>query len=555
MKRSTCWLRLKRHESGQSLVLIALMLLVLVAFIGLSVDVGNAYSRQRSDQAAASAAAFSAMNAYVRGIKVDTQLRDYILTSLQENSVPVTQLQPVGTYASNGYTAWAQYLDPTGAHLANVGAGTVPAGFKFIRVTVIEDVRTHFANLVGRPTLTVSADAYATTCSAVNGVYPLTFDHQALNGVGLGDNFTVTNEKFTGNVGHLDWDGGSGGTSELVAAWTGGGTLAQGFVENAEIQNKLHPGNTTPTISRGDAVPGKPAPQINNKLEVGDWLYVASGNREALNPVLSQHEAAGTEMILPLHSLDNNDYGKAPTYAGESYTYGVWGDDKPAGHSEVKEQAGGGDNSGFKVVKFARVRMISHDIHGTSATYSFQFLGIVEDLSTARACTVSGGTSDPPTAAPTNTLAVPTPTNTPVGVPTDTPVVPTNTPVGAPTNTPAVPTNTPGVPTNTPIPTTYRVNIQVRWLNNKGEQVNPPNNVSGYTVTGSASPGGASCSYINSSTLQCTYTGGDTTAMLVATGSSFTITHSNLPGGWTAVQGIGTFSCSSDCTHTVVNQK
>ncbi len=51
----------KRQQSGQSAVLMAFMILVLVAMVALSVDVGNAYGQQRRVQTISNAGAKAGM--------------------------------------------------------------------------------------------------------------------------------------------------------------------------------------------------------------------------------------------------------------------------------------------------------------------------------------------------------------------------------------------------------------------------------------------------------------------------------------------------------------
>ena len=52
-----------RHQAGQSIVILAITLVVLVAMVGLSVDVGIAYAQQRRVQSIANAGALAGMHA------------------------------------------------------------------------------------------------------------------------------------------------------------------------------------------------------------------------------------------------------------------------------------------------------------------------------------------------------------------------------------------------------------------------------------------------------------------------------------------------------------
>ena len=59
---------LRTKTRGQSIPLIALLIVVLIGAVGLSVDVGNNYAQQRNTVRATNASALAGMNAMIRPI-------------------------------------------------------------------------------------------------------------------------------------------------------------------------------------------------------------------------------------------------------------------------------------------------------------------------------------------------------------------------------------------------------------------------------------------------------------------------------------------------------
>ena len=71
---------------GQSIPLIALLIVVLVGAVGLAVDVGNNYAQQRNTVRATNAAALAGMNAMIQGGS-DQNIKQVVQQSLRSNSV------------------------------------------------------------------------------------------------------------------------------------------------------------------------------------------------------------------------------------------------------------------------------------------------------------------------------------------------------------------------------------------------------------------------------------------------------------------------------------
>ena len=123
-------------ESGQSFVLLAIMLVVLFGILALVLDGGNLYTKRRSAQNAADAGALAGA-------------RELCL-----NKDPAQALYKAQQYSEvhNG---------PTSA--------TIAVGTDVVTVTAHITTNTYFAHLIGFPTATVEATAAAGCFSATFG--------------------------------------------------------------------------------------------------------------------------------------------------------------------------------------------------------------------------------------------------------------------------------------------------------------------------------------------------------------------------------------------------
>jgi Flp pilus assembly protein TadG len=341
------------QQSGQTIVLIALLALILIAVVGLSVDVGRAYERQRQNQTGANSASLSGMSAYLQG-RSDTAIKDAILETLKQNKLN----NPNQVASNQSSTAnidqvnfHATYMNTNGDWLGDVGSmagGVAPSDVRFIQVSTTEPVGTSFANVVGRDSLSVQAKAYATMCTPKDGIYPLTFDSFMLNGKIPGDTVTISTHPAQGNFGSLDWMNDNNSAGSTALAWRGVGSLRNGFSE----------GSTQSSIG--------PTSQINGLLEPGDWMNGDTGvsNSSATGAELDWHIAHQTVMTFPLH--DGGGVGA--------------------------NTAGSGSNRDYKFSKMARFIMISYNLSGQGSIV-LQYMG----ESRGEACLTAG---DPDTQPP-----------------------------------------------------------------------------------------------------------------------------------------------------------
>ncbi|MGC8950067.1 pilus assembly protein TadG-related protein [Chloroflexus sp.] len=315
-----------RRMRGQSIPLLALMIVVLIGMVALSVDVGRTFSEERRAVAAANAASLSAMNTYIRRPAGTTNkvIYDSIVNSLRSNGIDIEN--------NPNIRMEAYYLNGRGEPIEG-GArinpdGTVaPDNVAYIQVNLEGDVDTFFARVVNQNQLPIGATAYAGTCPPTDGVYPIAVNNEYIsgnefrnpgdaNGDGKPDNnwqkltsgtykgFTKmrlypTDGNLPGQFGWLRWLDGRGASGanansnqELELALTGTGSLSKGFME-------VVPWPAT-NLPRPASYPERPG-----ELNVGDWVYGSSGynNSVGVRNALDAHIAAGTRMVLPIYDV------------------------------------------------------------------------------------------------------------------------------------------------------------------------------------------------------------------------------------------------------------
>ncbi|PDW02380.1 pilus assembly protein TadG-related protein [Candidatus Viridilinea mediisalina] len=352
----------QRRAPGQSLPLIALMILVLVAMVGLSVDVGNTFNEERRAVAAANAASLAAMNQVIRAGALDTNQVVYnsIVSSLRSNGIDVA---PHGqTPTGNQMVLRAFYLDPQGRLLDGMPeilpiAVDIPNNVGFIQVTLSGDVDTYFARVVGRNDLPIGATAYAGQCSMGQGVYPIMVYQGNIDG----DQMRKPNPPDANNDGIID-DGwrviNSGPHAGRTARWVYN-TESAAPGSFAFVRWLSHPSNNnSPTLAeslRGEgnlsmgfeeapypsSDPPSDYPSRPGELNEGDWVHSSAGLMASVAPVIQSHVDAGTIMTLPIYD----------------------------------RVSGQGQNVVFRVVSFGRFVILNWHTQGQHSYFDMVYLG------------------------------------------------------------------------------------------------------------------------------------------------------------------------------------
>ncbi len=336
--------RRSRRVRGQSSILLALMIVVLIGFIGLSVDVGNAYGQQRRVQAAANAGALAAMGSVLanntnNGVWSDVQrtLVGNRINATAPYSYRVDYVKTDGTVETLGEWNGSTSYVPNGSSAA-------PANIDRIQVTATEKVSTFFARVLGTSELPVSANGVACFGDYGFGVYPLgvpitlrppagtTPGHtvflsngtqlsstdsrygkwgSAMQGMTIRFPIAQGNDFIAGiHVPWLNWGGqdqtvngvtytsvpGANSASTLGAAWTYPGTLSNGFLE---------------AISADSA---KPNTKPMRKLQRGDWISGDPGVKATLKDQLDTMRTNRTDVVLPFYDVSNGTNGSNAAY-------------------------------------------------------------------------------------------------------------------------------------------------------------------------------------------------------------------------------------------------
>lgn len=158
--------RLERDENqvGQSLVIIALLMVTILAFLGLLVDGGRAYEGRRVSQNAADASAYAGARALSTRAGNDSGADSSVLGVID------TFALANGAVSASNVTAY--YVDENGAQLAAVGGGSIPSSATGVRVFIRLSFQPFLINLASGG----GAAAVGARATAQSGL-PTKMDH------------------------------------------------------------------------------------------------------------------------------------------------------------------------------------------------------------------------------------------------------------------------------------------------------------------------------------------------------------------------------------------
>ncbi len=159
-----------RGERGQMVVLFAISLVAMLLVVGLVIDGGFAYARNRSTQNAADFAA-------VAGTRIiGEELVQKANGTVNVTATDVTAAVQAALTANDSQLDSAQYVDGDGTSLGNVvGAGSIPSGAVGIVVSARTTWRPFFLGVMGVSSWSAGSTATATTpgSSTGGGVLPV----------------------------------------------------------------------------------------------------------------------------------------------------------------------------------------------------------------------------------------------------------------------------------------------------------------------------------------------------------------------------------------------
>lgn len=145
------------HHSapGQSIVLAALAMVVLVAMVGLGLDGANAFAQRRNTANAADAASMAGTTKLLSLVQKDkkTTTGTPILTEVQ------SYLESHKLNNALGYTWTATYVDKDLKDVSTVTSGSIPSDARGVKVYTTYTFPTTFMAVMGRTNLTVNGTA------------------------------------------------------------------------------------------------------------------------------------------------------------------------------------------------------------------------------------------------------------------------------------------------------------------------------------------------------------------------------------------------------------
>lgn len=183
----------KHSEKGQALILLTLAVIGLVGFGALAIDGGRVLSDRRHAQNAADAAVYSAALANAKG----------------QNITSAAQARAT----SNGYDGGV--ASDVAVTVASTPTGVCPSTGKDITVTIVSDVQTTFARVIGRNQVRNTVTATARACDYyITGGSPL-YNGNAVTALNTGScNGRPTKNLYVGGSGQLQiWGSGMGSAS------------------------------------------------------------------------------------------------------------------------------------------------------------------------------------------------------------------------------------------------------------------------------------------------------------------------------------------------------
>ncbi len=229
-------LRRRDDESGQSIVIIALMLTGLIAIAVLVFDAGMAYAQRRQMQNAADAGAIAGARRLSLALPGETNTDSQVYNAIHEYTITRNGAQSfVATYYPGGQTVGS--------------TSPVPSGAIGVIVTPTLTSPTFFGSVLNLPNRSAAASAFASFGGIVemdDGVYPIAVSSQNFQ---IGQTYTLFSGAGTGNFGWLGWAG-SPSASVLCTSLT-------------------PPGNSQTYVNPNDP--------NDHALTIGDWLQGTTG--------------------------------------------------------------------------------------------------------------------------------------------------------------------------------------------------------------------------------------------------------------------------------------
>jgi hypothetical protein len=223
-----------KEERGQALIIIAISLVVLAAFVGLAIDGGQLYTNRRKTQNGSDAAALAGtrlLATFINECQPGNSAND---ASVRAAVIEYARLNGVDYFAPEGdIEAW--YVNENETRLANVGAGSIPNGTTGVEVALTMTATTSFMRVLGVEHFTASADAVAMTGPVRElggGVLPIAVYEGILDDLSPGEEFKIFDDETT-------YCGDEECNSENHIPGSLHGWLNLGFIYNVDFNGQL----------------------------------------------------------------------------------------------------------------------------------------------------------------------------------------------------------------------------------------------------------------------------------------------------------------------------
>jgi hypothetical protein len=206
----------KRNEKqrGQSIVLVAIMMVVLVLFVAIAVDMSSAYSKRRTAQNAADGAALAGARRLASQINKDV-FNDTAIKIDMNDFAEKNGVEDKGGALGDSLNlnVVGYYLDADGVRISNdpIGSTSVPEGALGIEAITYITAPTYFGGIIGLQGLPLQADAGTLLELACGGdcIVPIATHARPFTDTDLYtitvDCFNIWNGDGPGEFGWLNW--------------------------------------------------------------------------------------------------------------------------------------------------------------------------------------------------------------------------------------------------------------------------------------------------------------------------------------------------------------
>jgi hypothetical protein len=288
------------EDKGQSAVLVAIAMLVLVIFAAITVDISSAYLGRRTAQNAADGAALAA--ARQLAYQYNTEDFDDSLIKIELNNFgELNGAKDTGGVPGDAINSSVigAYLDKHENVIAVIGAGSVPAGAQGVEATVYITTPSFFGGVMGESDYPVQAQAAVMLNLACGGscVVPIAthyypFTTTVTTTVPC---YNIWNGVDPGNFGWLNW------------SWQGVICEANPLAEET-CSAECVAENLDPTREC-----------LSGFISVGDWVAGTVGvkNAETIGSFLETYRITGEPFTVVVWEVTNEKGGCGQDSAGE----------------------------------------------------------------------------------------------------------------------------------------------------------------------------------------------------------------------------------------------